>query len=96
MHACRSGLVPCRRGGRVRLVLTDEEGAGFLPGMHEPGCMCCAGRSDAAMALAGLFRERALGREFSGVLAVVGDAGAADVRAALVADPFVSGRFRLA
>ena len=65
---------------------------------HAADCACCMPRSGAALALAALFRDRATGggAAFRGVLAVVGADGEAAVRAALVADPLVSGRYRLA
>jgi hypothetical protein len=83
-------------------VLTDgaaapAPSARFMPagGAHGAGCACCVPRSGAATALATLFRERAVGGPaFAGVLAVVGAAGEAAVRAALAADPLVSARFR--
>jgi hypothetical protein len=85
-------------------VLTDRLAAGVPPfarfsvrAGHQPDCLCCAPRSGAALALATLFRERAVGpgRPFRGVLAVVGPEGEAAVRAALVEDPLAAGRFRL-
>lgn len=65
---------------------------------HIPGCACCVPRSGAAAALGTLFRERATtaGPPFRGVLAVVGAAGEAAIRAALDGDPVVSARYRLA
>lgn len=67
------------------------------PGGHAPDCACCTPRSAAGVALAGLFRDRALagGVAFRGVLAVVGPDGEAAVRAALGADPVACARFRL-
>ena len=64
---------------------------------HPPGCACCAVRSPSAMALAGLFAARARGTIpfFRRVVALPATPlGEAEVRAAL-ADPLVSGRFRL-
>jgi hypothetical protein len=65
---------------------------------HTVDCACCSPRSEAALALAGLFRDRAMGacQPFRRVLAVVGPEGEAAVRAALESDPVASGRFRLA
>ena len=62
---------------------------------HAAGCLCCLPRSGAAVALAALFRERAVGPAFSGVLAVVGAEGEVAVRAALAGDAVASARFRL-
>ena len=63
---------------------------------HAADCACCMPRSAAALAMAALFRARVVGQgaAFRGVLAVVGPDGARAVRAALEADPLVSGRFR--
>ena len=64
---------------------------------HQPGCVCCVVRSPSAMALAGLFAARARGTIpfFRRVVALPATPlGEAEVRAAL-ADPLVSGRFRL-
>ncbi len=65
---------------------------------HTPDCLCCLPRSGAALALARLFRERAVGQgePFRGVVAVVSPEGEAAIRVALATDPLVSGRFRLA
>jgi hypothetical protein len=80
-------------------VLSDEDlaAAGGSVPAHAPGCVCCTPRSGAAAALAALFRARAVGHgpAFKGVLAVVGPAGEAAVRAAVSEDPVVSGRYRL-
>lgn len=65
---------------------------------HRPGCACCAGRSPAAMALAGLFAARARGGVpfFRRVVAFAAtEAGRAELRAALE-DPLVAGRYRAA
>ena len=63
---------------------------------HVAGCACCNGRSAAALALAKLFRERAVapGTPFRGVLAAVGPAGEAALRDAL-AESLLSGRYRV-
>ena len=65
---------------------------------HPLDCICCTPRTGAALALATLFRARAIaaGPAFRGVLAVVGPAGEAAVRDALAADTLVCGRFRIA
>ena len=68
------------------------------PDLHRPGCACCAGRSPAAMALAGLFAARARGGVpfFRRVVAVAAtEAGRAELRTALD-DPLVAGRYRAA
>ena len=65
-------------------------------GGHRFGCACCGGaRGAAAVALAGLFQDRATGRVpwFTGVLAVVADPAA--VAAALMADRVAAARFRI-
>ena len=75
-----------------------EPAAWFTPSReHSPGCACCVVRSPSAMALAGLFAARARGVVpfFRRVVALPASAlGEAELRAAL-ADPLVSGRFRL-
>jgi hypothetical protein len=90
----RFGLIEDRSPDEA--VLTDAL-IGTTPG-HMIGCLCCAPRNGAALALAVLFRERATGQRplFRGVLAAVGPAGEAAIRAALRDDPVASGRFRLA
>lgn len=99
----RFGPLDSRQPGEA--VLTDGRSvsgahACFNPGPpgHMTDCACCTPRSEAAAALARLFRERALGTgpAFQSVLAVVGSAGAAAVQAALVNDPLVAGRYRQA
>lgn len=84
----------------VGYVLPDgaQPAAWFEPqsGVHLAGCVCCAGRSPAAMALAGLFAARARGGVpfFGRVLAfAVTEAGRAELSAALQ-DPLVAGRYR--
>lgn len=82
-----------------------EDGAGTPPAgpavarfralaVHRPGCGCCGGRGPAAVALAGLFQDRARGRVawFSGVVAVVHNPAA--VAAELAGDVLVAARFR--
>ena len=85
-------------------VVTDGAGAGAPSARfavagagHAAGCACCGGRSEAALAMAALFRERAVGTgpPFRGVLAAVGPAGEAALRDAL-AETLLSGRFRVA
>ncbi|MGI4950731.1 MAG: hypothetical protein ACRYGM_02910 [Janthinobacterium lividum] len=65
---------------------------------HPAGCACCLPRSTAALALATLFRDRALSpaTPFAAVLAVVTPQGEAAIRAALQDDPLASARYRLA
>jgi len=65
---------------------------------HPAECACCTPRNAAAQALSLLFLRRGRGEvaAFRTVLAAVGAADAALVRAALLSDPLVSGRFRLA
>ncbi len=65
-------------------------------GGHRFGCACCGGaRGAAAVALAGLFQDRATGRVpwFTRVLAVVADPAA--VAEALRADRVAAARFRV-
>ena len=99
----RFGPVSTRKPAEA--VLLDREEAcsppaeRFVPDAgHQAGCVCCTGRSAAALALAGLFRQRAVSNTapFTGVVADVGAGGAQAVRDALAQDPLVSGRFRLA
>ena len=74
-------------------------GASFeAGGVHPAGCACCVGRSAAAGALALLFQRRARGEVafFRSVLVVGGEAGVAEVRAALAGDPLVAAWFRVA
>ena len=68
------------------------------PDGHPPGCACCLPRSGMAVALGALFRLRATspGTPFRAVLAVVGPAAEAAVRAALVEDPVVAAPVTLA
>jgi hypothetical protein len=74
--------------------------AQFLPAepTHSAGCACCLPRSTAALALATLFRHRALSpaAPFAAVLAVVTPEGEAAIRTALQNDPLASARYRLA
>ena len=76
-----------------------QPAAWFTPAQvdHPNDCACCVPRAGAALALAALFRDRAVGQgaPFQGVVAVVGVEGEAAVRAALESDPVVSGRYRL-
>ena len=94
----RFGALESRRPGEA--VLSDGAEAAapvayFQVGAgHAPGCACCVPMTGAAAALAGLFRERATGPMFSGVLAVVGPEGEVAVRAALATDRVASARFR--
>lgn len=64
---------------------------------HPAGCACCMPRNAAARALGALFLRGARGEAapFRAVLAAVGPEDWAGVRAALEADPLVSGRYRL-
>ena len=64
---------------------------------HAVGCACCRPRDAAAQALGGLFLRRGRGEvgAFRSVLAALGPEDASQVRAALEADPLVSGRYRL-
>ncbi len=82
-------LAPCS----APLVRIGTEGQG-----HTADCVCCGGRSAAGLALAALFRERAVSTAppFRAVLAVVGPETEAAIRAALTEDAVASGRFRLA
>ena len=95
----RFGALESRRQGEA--VLSDGAEAAapvayFEAGAagHAPGCACCVPMTGAAAALSALFRERATGPMFSGVLAVVGPEGEAAVRAALATDRVASARFR--
>ncbi len=67
------------------------------PVRHPIDCRCCTSRGTASIALAALFRERALanGPPFCSVLAVVDPVDEAAVRHALVSDAFASARYRL-
>ncbi len=98
----RFGVLSERQPGEA--VLSDGPDAaapfarlGAATSGHPAECSCCLPRSGAALALAALFRERAVGRgtAFDGVLAVVGPEAEQAVRAALTDDPIVSGRYRL-
>ncbi len=62
-----------------------------------PSCLCCVGRVPFATELGALFQERARGTVpfFGTVLAVGSEHGLAHARAALRADPFLLGRYRL-
>jgi hypothetical protein len=74
--------------------------ARFTPGLgrHGPGCACCVARGAVGEALGRLFLARARGEVafFRSVAVVCGEAGQAEVLAALATDPVVSARFRLA
>lgn len=75
----------------------DRAVAWFRPGVHAPGCACCAPRGAAAEALTRLFLDRVRGKvpPFRAVVAAVSGAeGEAAVRAAVAGDPLVSVRFR--
>ena len=98
----RFGPLDSRRPDEA--VLSDGTNAAaramsFVPGEaeHAADCACCTPRGAAAIALAALFRDRAVasGPAFRGVLATVSPAGEAAIRAALETDPLVSARFRL-
>jgi hypothetical protein len=67
-------------------------------GRHGANCACCVARGAVAEALGRLFLARAKGEVgfFRAVAVVCGEAGRAEVLAALAADPVVSARFRLA
>lgn len=84
-----AGAVP--PAGRAVAVLDAGPG-------HPGGCACCPPRNAAAQALGTLFLRRAKGEGplFRAVLAAVGPADAAAVRAALAEDALVAGRYRLA
>jgi hypothetical protein len=77
------------------LRLAAAQARPFASPAHMAGCACCVSRQPVAAALGGLFLARARGEVpfFRRVVAVVADAAA--VRAAVTADPLVSGRFRL-
>ncbi len=64
---------------------------------HALGCLCCAPRSAAGLALAALFTGRATARvDFKTVAAVVSsEAGRQAILDALRDDPVASARFRL-
>ena len=66
-----------------------------LPGGHAPGCACCTGRAPSATSLTGLFQARARGQVgfFRALVAILPGQEAADLRDALVTDPFLSGCF---
>jgi hypothetical protein len=72
--------------------------AAFQPGTgHAPGCACCVPRGEAGRALAWLLHARARNQVpfFTRVIAVVEtDAGRADIRSALEADPIASTCFK--
>ena len=99
----RFGALTGRQAGEAVLLDADLPCAApvawFDPAVssHDLACACCAGQSAAGVALAALFRARAMGTgpAFRGVLAVVGERGEAAVRAALETDAVASGRFRL-
>lgn len=80
------------------LAATDGRAVAWFSGRagHRFGCACCGGgREAAAVALAGLFQDRATGRVpwFTRVLAAVVDPAA--VAAALRADRVAAARFRV-
>ena len=96
----RFGSLEDRRPGEA--VLTDHAqptapSARFTPTpeTHTPDCACCNGRTNAALALAALFRDRAIGPMFHAVLASATPAAEAEIRAAIESDPIVSTRYRL-
>lgn len=65
--------------------------------LHRIGCVCCAGRSAAAVALDRLFQARARGRSpwFDRLAVIAGtSAGAAQIAAALHEDALALARFR--
>ena len=64
---------------------------------HGADCACCVPRGAVARALGQLFLARARGEVgfFRSVVVVCGEAGHAEVLAALAGDPIVSARFRL-
>jgi hypothetical protein len=64
---------------------------------HRPGCACCAGRSTLAVALAGLFVQRAKARslQFDQVVLSVPEPLHVVVRRIFRDDPLVAVRFRL-
>lgn len=63
--------------------------------LHGIGCLCCAPRGPAAVALGRLFLARARGEApwFSRVRVIADDQGIAAVRAALTADAITMARF---
>ena len=98
----RFGALHERRGGEAVLSDGPDAPAPFArietTGRGHPAeCSCCVPRSTAALALAALFRGRAVGSgpAFGSVLAVVGPDAERAIRAALVDDPLVAGRYRL-
>jgi hypothetical protein len=98
----RFGAMCERRPGEAVLSDAADAPAPFARltgagGGHPVDCACCIQRSGAALALAALFRERAVGAgpAFGSVLAVVGPDAEGAIRAALADDPLVSARFRL-
>ncbi len=62
---------------------------------HIPGCSCCTARSPQATGLTRLFQARARGEVgfFRALVAILPEQEAADLRDALVSDPFLSGCF---
>jgi hypothetical protein len=68
-----------------------------LPATHRIGCDCCVGRDIWAEALAACFVAMVKGDRpnFSSVLAVLDDAGAARLRRLLVEDRLLAARFRV-
>jgi G3E family GTPase len=70
----------------------------FTLATHAAGCLCCAGRSGAAEALARLFRARATGSApfFSRVVVLASPAGQAAVARALGEDVLAQARYRYA
>ena len=62
---------------------------------HVPGCACCTTRTPQAIGLIRLFQARARGEVgfFRALVAILPEQEAADLRDALVSDPFLSGCF---
>jgi hypothetical protein len=96
---------PAEAGAEDALLLEAEPGAACAAGVvvrlpsaaagHRFGCACCVPRGAAAEALGRLFLARARGevRFFRRVVVSVADVGA--VRAAILEDRLVAGRYRL-
>ncbi len=69
----------------------------WLPRTHRIGCDCCVGRDIWAEALSACFVAMVKGDRpnFSSVLAVLDEAGAARLRRVLVEDRLLAARFRV-
>lgn len=82
-------------GWMLVLRLPDPAARRPSPGGHTPGCVCCTGRAPSATSLTALFQARARGEVgfFRALVAILPGQEAADLRDALVTDPFLSGCF---